>query len=82
MGKLQMEELLGLKKQNEAERLIRLKELKKIVSYSATSIWRRCKDGTFPLPVRIGPAAVAWKMSEIEAWMSSRQSVSNTVEVK
>lgn len=57
------------------ERLIRLKELTKIVSYSATSIWRRYSEGTFPKPVRLGPAAVAWRLSEVEAWMNSRESV-------
>lgn len=57
------------------DRLIRLKELKTIIGYSTTSIWRRCKDGSFPLAVRIGPAAVAWRWSEVEAWMNSRQTV-------
>lgn len=59
-----------------SERLIRLKELKGIVGYSATSIWRRCKDGSFPSAVRLGPgSAVAWKLSEVEEWMRSRRSV-------
>jgi len=58
------------------DRLVRMKELKQIVGYSGTSIWRRCKDGTFPLAVRLGPgSAVAWRLSEVEAWMDSRQSV-------
>ena len=58
------------------DRLIRLKELKKIVGYSATSIWRRCKDGTFPRALRLGPgSAVAWRLSEIEAWMRSLERV-------
>jgi prophage regulatory protein len=57
------------------DRLIRLKELTRIIGYSATSIWRRCKDGSFPLAVRIGPAAVAWRWSEVEEWIKTRQSV-------
>jgi prophage regulatory protein len=64
-----------LLKQKTTDRLVRLKELKTIVGYSGTSIWRRCKDGTFPLAVRIGPAAVAWRLSEVQAWMDSRQIV-------
>lgn len=56
-----------------SERLIRVREVAQIIGYSVTSIWRRCKDGSFPLPVRIGPGAVAWRHSEIEAWMNSRQ---------
>ncbi|MDD2337482.1 MAG: AlpA family phage regulatory protein [Geobacteraceae bacterium] len=57
------------------DRLIRRKELVKMVGYSASSIWRRCKDGSFPLAVRIGPSAVAWRLSEVEEWMNSRQTV-------
>lgn len=56
-------------------RLIRLKELKSIVGISATSIWRRCKEGSFPAPVHVGPVCVAWHLSEIENWMNSLQAV-------
>jgi prophage regulatory protein len=55
------------------ERLVRLKELTNIIGYSSTSIWRRCKEGTFPCALKIGPRAVAWRFTEIEAWMNSRQ---------
>lgn len=58
-----------------AHRLIRRKELIKMIGYSGSSIWRRCKDGSFPPPIRIGPAAVAWRLSDIEACMNSRQTV-------
>ena len=56
-------------------RLIRLKELKSIVGISATSIWRRCKEGSFPAAVHVGPGCVAWHLSEIESWMNSLQAV-------
>lgn len=55
------------------DRLIRRKELVKLVGYSATSIWRRCKDGSFPKALRIGPAAVAWRLSEVEEWIRTRE---------
>lgn len=58
-----------------SERLIRLKELKIIVGYSSTSIWRRCKEGSFPKAVRIGPSAVAWRLSEVKEWIDSREKV-------
>jgi len=70
-----MEKLLELERQRTTDRLIRLKELKTIIPYSTTSIWRRCKEGTFPSAVRLGPSAVAWKLSEVLAWMDSRQNV-------
>lgn len=59
----------------ETDRFIRRKEVIEMVGYSASSIWRRCKEGSFPRPVRLGPSAVAWRLSELEEWMRSRQSV-------
>ena len=59
----------------QTDRLIRRKELIQMVGYSASSIWRRCKDGSFPHPVRLGPSSVAWRLSEVEEWMRSRPSV-------
>lgn len=58
-----------------SDKFIRRKALVEMIGYSASSIWRRCKDGSFPLPVRLGPSAVAWRLSEIQDWMSSRQPV-------
>ena len=63
-------------RQGATDRLVRVKELKTIVGISATSIWRRCKEGQFPEAVRVGPGAVAWRLSEVNAWMNSRQTVS------
>lgn len=39
---------------------------------SRSTIYARVKDGTFPAPVRIGPRAVAWLESDIEAWQAAQ----------
>jgi prophage regulatory protein len=41
---------------------------------SRSTIYARMKDGTFPAPIRIGPRAVAWIESDIEAWQAARVS--------
>lgn len=38
---------------------------------SRTEIYRRVKRGEFPQPVRLG-RTVAWKCSEIEAWIDAQ----------
>jgi predicted DNA-binding transcriptional regulator AlpA len=35
--------------------------------WSAPTLWRRVKDGSFPPPRQIGPRAVGWLESEVEA---------------
>ena len=39
---------------------------------SRSTIYARVKDGTFPAPVRIGPRAVAWLESDVEAWQAAQ----------
>lgn len=34
--------------------------------WSAPTLWRRVKDGSFPRPRRIGPRAVGWLESEVD----------------
>ena len=41
------------------------------VGRSISSIYRDMKRGTFPMSVQIGPGAVGWRESEIEAWEKS-----------
>jgi prophage regulatory protein len=37
---------------------------------SGPTLWRRCKDGTFPPPLKIGPNRVAWARSDVDHWIS------------
>jgi prophage regulatory protein len=44
------------------------------VNASKTSIYGWMKSGDFPQPVKLGPRAVAWRRSDVDAWISSRTS--------
>lgn len=39
---------------------------------SEPSIYRLMKQGVFPKPIKIGLRAVAWKSTEVEAFIASR----------
>jgi len=39
---------------------------------SRSTIYARIAAGTFPKPVRIGPRAVAWLESDVEAWQAAQ----------
>ena len=54
------------------DRLLRRREVEGITSMSRSSIYRLMQEGGFPRPVRVGPAAVRWRASEITAWLESR----------
>ena len=37
-----------------------------------SSIYRLLRSGAFPEPLRVGPRAVRWSESEIDAWLAER----------
>ena len=53
------------------ERLLRRREVEKITGMGRSSIYRLMQKGKFPRRVRIGPAAVRWRASDIMAWLKS-----------
>lgn len=54
------------------ERLLRLPAVRERVQLSRSSIYERAAAGDFPAPIKIGPRAVAWRASEIDAWIAAR----------
>ena len=54
------------------DRLLRRRQVEEITGMSRSSIYRLMQDGEFPRPVKVGPAAVRWKASDLTAWLESR----------
>mgnify|MGYP000441519589 CR=1 FL=1 len=49
--------------------LLSTAEVKKQTSLSNTTLWRKTKDGTFPLPVYLGNKKL-WHQYQIDDWLS------------
>ena len=43
------------------------------ITYSTVQLWRLAKAGTFPAPIKLGARRNAWRQSDIESWLKSRQ---------
>lgn len=52
--------------------LLRRKEVERETGLSRSSIYQYMQEDRFPKPLKIGPRAVAWPASEIEAWKANR----------
>ena len=50
-------------------RVLRLRQVEARTGLSRSSIYARVAKGTFPPPIRLGPRAVGWIESEVEAWI-------------
>lgn len=53
-----------------SDRLILQSQLKEIVPFSRSTIWRLEKSGKFPKRRQISPGRVGWLLSEIEAYLA------------
>lgn len=54
-----------------ADRIILLRELKKIVPVHEVTIWRLEKAGKFPKRLKVGNRA-GWLESEVEGWIAEQ----------
>ena len=54
------------------EKFLMLPQVREIVPYSASHIWRLERSGQFPQRVRLGGNRVAWLQSEVNSWVQSK----------
>jgi prophage regulatory protein len=49
--------------------------LQRTATKSRVTLWRWAKQGKFPAPVALGGGRIAWRRSEIDAWIAARPRV-------
>ena len=55
-------------------KILRRKDVEEIVGLSRSTIYKLMSTGAFPRYIRLGPRAVGWRLSDIEAWIEFRAS--------
>ena len=58
---------------SEEIRLLTVQEVDRLHPVSRTTRWRMVKRGEFPAPLQISPGRVAWKESDVRAWLETRK---------
>jgi prophage regulatory protein len=56
-----------------AEKLLRRPEVEARTGLSRSTLYDWMKRGEFPQPVKLGTRLVAWRESDIDDWLESRQ---------
>ena len=46
--------------------------------FSASTLWRKVRAGTFPSPVKLGPAITAWRSSDVASWLNQQAEVAES----
>ncbi len=51
--------------------LIRLDLLRSwgLLPFSTSTLWRKCRSGNFPSPVKVSPNVTAWRAGDVRAWL-------------
>jgi prophage regulatory protein len=52
---------------------VRQSQLMVFIPFSAATLWRRVKDGTFPAPVKLSAGITAWRVEDVRTWMAERK---------
>lgn len=56
------------------DKLLSLKEvLPRIGNPHRSTVWRFVRLGIFPAPMRLGLRKLAWRESDIDAWLANRR---------
>ena len=55
------------------DRVLRRREVEARVGVSRSTLYEWMKQGEFPLPIKLGKRAVAWRESDVTAWLESRK---------
>jgi predicted DNA-binding transcriptional regulator AlpA len=43
----------------------------KVLPYSATTIWRKCRKGEFPAPIKMSTGITAWRVGDIRKYLET-----------
>jgi prophage regulatory protein len=43
--------------------------------FSAPTLWRKVKNGTFPKPVKLSARVTCWQVSSVRAWISAQEAL-------
>ena len=53
-------------------KLIRRPAVQEKTGLSRSTIYEKMKSGSFPRPIKLGPRAVGWVETEVDAWLEDR----------
>lgn len=53
-------------------RILRRPEVERRTGLSRSTLYERMTEGHFPRPIRLGPRAVGWIESEVDAWLAAQ----------
>ena len=69
LSSAEVQYIINKARTNTQEQMLRLPQVKLKIGRATSTIWKDVKEGTLPPPVALGARAVAWRESELQAWI-------------
>lgn len=54
---------------------MRQKELMQLIPFSAATLWRKVKAGTFVKPIKLSDRITVWSRAEVNAWLQAKEAI-------
>lgn len=51
---------------------VRLSDLRPIIPFSDSTLWRRIRQGTFPSPIKLSERVTAWRAESVRQWLDEQ----------
>lgn len=74
----EIQELIVVTRRITENRVLRLPQVREKIGRANATIWKDVSEGTLLPPISIGPRAVGWKSSELDAWIAAHEFASRT----
>lgn len=62
-----------------SDEILRLPKVMAVIGLRRSWIYKAVAEGKFPAPIQLADRAVGWRRSEIEGWLSNRQTTRKVV---
>ena len=47
-----------------------------IIPFSTSTLWRKCRNGEFPAPIKVSSQVTAWRVEDVRMWLSDPENFS------
>lgn len=47
-----------------------------LIPFSTSTLWRKCRSGEFPAPIKVSSQVTAWRVEDLRLWLSDPENFS------
>jgi prophage regulatory protein len=56
----------------DSRRILGTAEVSRMLGLNPVTLWRMCREGRFPLPIKLTARRNGWPLGQVEEWLAQR----------